>query len=32
MNIIQTLINFITGFIDMIRKLVAEIRSRNDER
>lgn len=32
MQIIQEFIAFIQGFIDMIKNLVAEIRSRNDER
>lgn len=32
MQILQKFIEFIQGFIDMIKKFVAEIRSRNDER
>ena len=32
MEIIQKLIDFINGIIDMIKGFVAEIRSRNDER
>lgn len=32
MQILQQFIDFILGFVEMIKKFVAEIRSRNDER
>ena len=32
MEILQQLVDFILGFVDMIRNLVKEVRSRNDEK